>query len=416
MSNVRIKEKTLFAYIAMTFSFMGGCSIFQGNVGTLQWGLFYYGSVIMMLLLSIYYIFTNRNTKVSRKRNYYIILFCAPRVIMLIYSCVIWIITNTAFPYISRGISNTLFQCIAYFCGVCFACGENDDILKITLASSITVFSLAYIIGFMENGVKFIYALNPFSSYAYEYSKYTELHELAYIIGLYLLVHLIIKKNTSLKKENTLFWLSLIVFFIAWKRIGIFALILVYILYLFLSKIKCFNKAFCIRIIGIIGIVACICYVSLIVSGTFVKVLQSFGINFMGRDIIYNYFRKFADFSVGFIGKGVGFVTRQFDYATRDDLYNMVSIKAIHNDFFKIYIEIGFVGFVIWLIWWLVKIPKILCKKCGVEKAFICFMFILYAFILYTTDNAESYTNFQLQLSALITYIACFYTKEENDL
>lgn len=38
-----------------------------------------------------------------------------------------------------------------------------------------------------------------------------------------------------------------------------------------------------------------------------------------------------------FMGKGVGFVGRQFDYTTRADLYHMVSIRALHNDFFKMY-------------------------------------------------------------------------------
>ena len=125
----------------------------------------------------------------------------------------------------------------------------------------------------------------------------------------------------------------------------------------------------------------CMVYVSLIVSGVFVSLLKVVGIDLMGRDIIYGYFRKFASFSPGFLGRGVGFVTRQFDYTTRDDLYNMVSIRALHNDFFKMYIEIGFIGFLIWVYWWLIKKPQILQKRYGVKKAFVCMLLILYAFI-----------------------------------
>ena len=92
----------------------------------------------------------------------------------------------------------------------------------------------------------------------------------------------------------------------------------------------------------------------------------------------------------------------------------MVSIRALHNDFFKIYIEIGYIGFIVWVFWWMIKMPQIIQKRYGVKKAFICLLFILYAFILYTTDNTESYTNFQMLLSAIITYISCFYVDNKT--
>ena len=191
MGKVRVKKKSFFAYIAMTFSFMGSCAIFQGTGGLLQWTLFYYGGPLILAVLSLYYVSLNRDIRVRKERRFFIRLFCAPRVIMLLYSCVIWVVSNTAFPYVSRGISNTLFQCTAYICGVCIACGEEDDILEISLASAITVFGLAYLDGFIQNGISFIYALNPFDVSADNFRKYTELHEVAYIVGLCILINLI---------------------------------------------------------------------------------------------------------------------------------------------------------------------------------------------------------------------------------
>lgn len=409
MAGLKVKKKSFYAYIAMTFSFMGCCSVFQGTAGSLQWTLFYYGSPLVLAILSLYYVSLNRDIRVKRERRFFILLFCVPRVFMLLYSCIVWLISSTAFPYISRGISNTLFQCVAYICGVCIACGEKDDILNITLASAITVFGLSYLIGFVQNGISFFYALNPFNTSADSFRKYTELHELAYIVGLCILLNLIIGKHTSLKKRSALFWLSIVVFVVAWKRIGIFAVALTYLYFVLFSHSKRSNKSFFVKVTGIAGTIICIVYVSLIVSGEFVALLKSFGIDMMGRDIIYNYFRKFTSFSPTFIGKGVGFVGRQFDYTTSADLYNMASIRALHNDFFKMYIELGFVGFVVWIFWWLIRLPQVIQNRYGVKKAFICLLFILFAFILYTTDNTESYTNFQMELSAIITYFSCFY-------
>mgnify|MGYP007104309312 CR=1 FL=1 len=195
----------------------------------------------------------------------------------------------------------------------------------------------------------------------------------------------------------------------AWKRIGIFAVAMAYLYFVLFSNSKRSNKSFFVRVTGIVGTFICLIYVSLVVSGEFVTLLKSLGIDMMGRDIIYTYFRQFTTFSPTFMGKGVGFVGRQFDYATRADLYNMVSIRALHNDFFKIYIEIGFIGFIGWVIWWLIRLPQIIQKRYGVKKGIYLSLFVLFAFILYTTDNTESYINFQMELSAIITYISCFY-------
>lgn len=58
------------------------------------------------------------------------------------------------------------------------------------------------------------------------------------------------------------------------------------------------------------------------------------------------------------------------------------------------------------------KKTKMLMKKYGIEKAFICLLIIIYSFVLYTTDNTESYTNYQFHLVAILTYISCFYERK----
>lgn len=58
--------------------------------------------------------------------------------------------------------------------------------------------------------------------------------------------------------------------------------------------------------------------------------------------------------------------------------------------------------------------PKILQKRYGIKKVFVCLLLVLYAFVLYTTDNAESYTYFQMQLAAFIMYICCFYDEKKT--
>ena len=198
MEKIKVKKKNLLAYIIMTLSFMGSCSIFQGTAGTLQWAMFYYGGPLALLVLSIYCVLKNRSARITKQRRFFLGLFCLPRIIMLGYSCIVWCITRPAFPYISRGISNTLFQCVAYFCGVCIVCSEKDDILRVSMASSVTVFVLTYLLGFVQNGLVLFRALNPLDEAAYIFRKYTELHEVAYIVGILSLIH--ISEPTRLRR------------------------------------------------------------------------------------------------------------------------------------------------------------------------------------------------------------------------
>ena len=74
MGEVRVKKKSFFAYIAMTFSFMGSCAIFQGTGGSLQWTLFYYGGPLILAVLSLYYVSLNRDIRVRKERRFLIVL------------------------------------------------------------------------------------------------------------------------------------------------------------------------------------------------------------------------------------------------------------------------------------------------------------------------------------------------------
>lgn len=173
-----------------------------------------------------------------------------PWIILLLCS-IIWIGTNTAFPYISRGISNTLFLCIAYFCSVCFACRERDNILKVTRISVLSVFGLSYMLVFARNRIAFIHELNPLKPIAYKFEAYTGLYELVYILGLYILLRLITDKNSSRKKR--LFILDIFfAFIITWKRVGILVLIISYLYFLIFHKNGKRDKSLFVKVKGML--------------------------------------------------------------------------------------------------------------------------------------------------------------------
>lgn len=415
MLELKIKKRNILPYLTMVFSFMSSCSLFQGDIGTLRWFIFYYGNYVALLLFGLYVGINCKLSKDFKYLNFFIYIFCIPRILMLIYSSILWIVSDTNFSYITRGISNNLYQIIAYISGVLYCYRVKNDILHISLLAVITVYFLSFLIGFFTFGLDFLNAFNPLSDKAYIFKEYVELHELAYILGLYIIIYILSDKGGTLIRNKFLFLLSCICFIISWKRIGILSLTLA-LLYYTLFRLKGKKASFMdIKISGFIGFLLCIFYIYFIISGKFVYLMKSLKIDLMGRDIIYSYFKYFTKFSIMFFGYGSGFVSRQFDYTTINDLYNMISIKAVHNDLFKMYIEIGFIGYVLWIYWWLIKKPNLLYNKFGLNKALFCFVLICYSFVIYTTDNAESYSNYQMHLLSTMMYMLLYY-REKNKI
>lgn len=413
---MKLKNKVLpvVVVLSMVVSFMSGYEVFYGSVRSPIWYLLYFGKYFLALFFIVlsYANYKKEGTNIFIAREYSRLFLVIPFVI-LVYSLIIWFFEVPSFDYISRGISTALFKSISYAGGIAIAYRFKKDALKYGIYAALITYSIAIVLGALRGGTDFFKTALFFRETAAQ-GAYTELHEVAFVIGLYLIFLLFINKDRFIAIPNIMVILCGIYFVIAWKRIGI-AAFLVIAIYLCLIRYK--NKiitSHMMRVIGMVAIGVCILYVALIASSNgLVSLMESYGINLMGRNIIYNYFRGFCEFHVNFMGHGIGFVSRQFDYTTAADLYNMISIKALHNDLMKMFIEIGFIGFIIWCWYWLIKIPNRIEKIAGTESAFYCLSLILFAFMTYTTDNTEGYFNFQLHLIMLITIISSYYQSTE---
>ena len=86
-----------------------------------------------------------------------------------------------------------------------------------------------------------------------------------------------------------------------------------------------------------------IVYVLIIKLDVF-ALLEEAGIDTSGRVVIYNAVDKFYEFSPEFLGNGIGFLTYQLSS-------NMsVGVNAVHNDFLQYFIDLGFWGYILWLV------------------------------------------------------------------
>jgi len=125
-------------------------------------------------------------------------------------------------------------------------------------------------------------------------------------------------------------------------------------------------------------------YIALINADAF-ELLEKAGINTSGRVEIYNAVDEFYEFNPGFLGNGIGFLTYQLN------TFMDVDVASVHNDFLQHFIDLGFWGYIIWLVSMTLVRVWYFGRKGKTDDAIVTFMLILYLIIVSTTDNTMNY-------------------------
>lgn len=223
-------------------------------------------------------------------------------------------------------------------------------------------------------------------------SRLLEVHEVTFVFGI-LIVYLLISdylKSRSVKKR----WVVLLVVFclLGFKRILLIAMLIGIIVYFCARRAK---KPNLIIAISVIAIALSLMWVFLcsswdLLTGVSIK----FGIDLAGRNWIYSNFYPYYNFSTSYLGAGVGYV-QEMIYTMSTMVLNNHSI-GLHNEYMRLFIELGFIPYITYFILiWPVSI-KILYNRVGYRVALMYFILWIVNGICIATDNLLTYPNFML--------------------
>lgn len=226
-----------------------------------------------------------------------------------------------------------------------------------------------------------------------------------YCCGIILLFYLF-NKNHKLPKWKLVF--LLFSFFVGRKRIAIFALI-----FALLLKVVLLNKRIDKKktiIFSLILSSGMLVYLSLLYNNTFFDIMDDLGIGLSGRGLLYKYFIKQSELSIFQLPWGIGSIEMIFANASYTIFANNFIASAIHNDILRLYIEFGFIGFVIWLIIMTYYFPRMINKYIGEDCAKLFIICTVYCFINYMVSN----TFFYSPLFTLLILVPLSARKEED--
>ena len=130
-------------------------------------------------------------------------------------------------------------------------------------------------------------------------------------------------------------------------------------------------------------------YVYLSRSGILVEFLESLGIDMMGRDVLWslpNDYYEYSPFWKGLGFEGVSFLTKMWvEQGFLNHPY------PLHNDFLRVFIELGFWGFTLWTVIQYILYPMFWLKKYDTETGLLYMAILAYMSVTYMTDNTAFY-------------------------
>ena len=319
-----------------------------------------------------------------------IIMYISLMAFIMIYSLIIWVLGFTELSSIIRGGSKLAFQMIAIFVAISGVYLFGKESIKLFLIAFCVCNALIMIIemprfGFAASISSLIHSIVTFGD-AKGYARTLEIHDLTFIMGQFSIYYLLFApKDTAEHRKERRYGIAASVFFfvVGMKRIAIFALAFTILLGWLIKDRK--NTYRIVMGIGITMTVLAFLFIYTVRSGSFMNMLETFGVDTMGRTSAWDMASEYYDFSPTFLGRGFESV----DAIVKEWVVQGKTKKALplHNDYLRMFIELGFYGFTIWVVVQYIIYPIIWKKAYNSRTACMYMCIFVYMSFTFMTDN-----------------------------
>lgn len=320
-------------------------------------------------------------------------IYSTPLAATTVVSLYIWFVGTADISVISRGLSGSfiftnMLSCALGAGALLYIFGSRGiwyNLIAILIANMLTIITIIAQNGLGNYLSEFVTLITTFAGTTGDIIVQAEIHELAFCLGAYLVYMLYKPRNKPI--YYVLLLLSVFCFLSAFKRIAIVAIVISLLFGYLLKLVMHYHKKTAQRLVTVFScilILILLGYVAIIKLNVF-ELLEQAGIETSGRVGIYKAVDQFYEFHPGFLGNGIGFLTYQLN------TFIHIDVAAVHNDFLQHFIDLGFWGYIIWLV--SITLIRIwyFGKNGNIDNAVITFILTLYLIIVSSTDNTMNY-------------------------
>ncbi len=340
------------------------------------------------------------------------LVYSAPLLVTFTVSMFIWFVKQVNVSVISRGLSavfiytNMLSFALAA-AAFLYIFGEKGiwyNLIAILTANILMIITIMAKYGIGNYFSELITLIKTFAAETGDIIVRAEIHELAFCLGAYL-IYMILKPKKNIAFV-ILLALTLFCFISAFKRIGMVAIVIALFFGVMLKFISKYSKKAAMNLamfFTVLIILLLIGYIALIKMNAF-ELLEQIGIDTSGRANIYSAVSKYYDFSPGFLGNGIGFLT----YQLNSNIH--IGVASVHNDFLQYFIDLGFWGYIMWLVSMTLLRVRYFGANGNVESAIVTFALLVYLIVVSLTDNTMNYPLLTAVLAILMS--GCGFDKQ----
>ena len=379
------------------------------------WYFPYLLTIPLLAYYSIYY-FSNWNKEAHENIQIIIRISLIPYFICIIYSIFLLVGSDTIINPLFRAISLTgQYAFVILLMGFIYIRFDIDlaDILINAMILTYIYILIAALFGLGAKGfLKYITSFWYPEKYIFTLSRWFEIHDMGLSVGMLVIYNLFLRQEK--KKVQTA--LLIIAMVLCYKRIAILAFFVASALALIAKNSEGLIKNKIIDIVLVSMPIVCLLYITIVSTGILYTIGDLYGIDFSGRSFIYIYMKRFYEFSPTFFGKGMGFTEKYLTSinGTAEGAY-VNNYGYIHNDVLKMFIDYGFWGCIFWLLWYFIYISSTMKRCFGEYARYVYCIMMVYAFIVYMTDNATRYFVFQAVLFAMLL-VSCKGSSKKNEI
>ena len=309
-------------------------------------------------------------------------------------SMYIWMTDLSKTYYISEGVQKILFQTITVIYAICMCYLFETRAINYLFTCMCIVNGIIMLLEMPKYGigpsiVSVVTCIATFGG-AFGYVRELEIHDITFLFGQFLVYYLMFApRETRSEKKIRHLGIGFCLFFmlVGLKRSTLPAVLVVSIYVMIVRRMQ--NPRKIIMATGIGLFLFTYVYVYLSRSGILVEFLESHGIDMMGRNVLWSLPNDFYEFSVFWKGlgfEGVTFLTKM--WVEQGYLNNPY---PLHNDFLRVFIELGFWGYTLWAAIQYIIYPIFWLKKYDTETGLLYMAVLCYMSVTYLTDNTAFY-------------------------
>ena len=387
-------------------------------IGNIPWYAVQFGYIAIIGISVMWIFFTGETSRVGTSIKFTTV-YLIPYVLMLLDSMLIWMLNRKSMTLIRRGVVPIAYQMLQIISigAACMMLGEDSAwYLSIGLiAGNAAILASVLVNRGPAVGVSEMIAFyGSMGANDNLTSRGLEVHDLTFAMGELLIFYCAFGKRHSHRRLILL--LAGGFFLLGWKRSAIPGVLLSCGVGIACEKMPEKKAMRLITTAGMFMILLAYLYIYVVREGIVEWLTKTYDIDMMGRNELYAWIGKYYEFKPSFMGQGIGFITEIMKEAIESHTSVLNHELSIHSDILARYIELGFVGNLLWSALTYIYTYYYIARHQSARAGALYFSLLIYCYITYFTDNTVSYYHINLALRMLPIAYTFAHQKQAQDM